>query len=223
MFQDECLSLQSLSSKASSPNCSAARVSTSRRIPMGASRAPQRTPALSVRGESRFRNSSKQKFPPGALDGERLGVEQREVIFLSQAPRSLVPGPRGATRLFLILPFSQFLRGLRSWLSQSQTYGLYPALFFPGLPSPHFTAECRFKECVFESYYVLYASALYRQRRSGRAWYMGLDKEGRVMKGSRVKKTKAAAHFVPKLLEGDSYFPACHSAPKPKPHILFFG
>lgn len=82
-----------------------------------------------------FRNSSKQKFPPGALDGERLGVEQREVIFLSQAPRSLGPGPRGATRLFLILPFSQFLCGLRSWLSQSQTYGLYPALFFPGLPS----------------------------------------------------------------------------------------
>ncbi|XP_040604898.1 fibroblast growth factor 11 isoform X2 [Mesocricetus auratus] len=37
----------SLSSKASSPNCSAARVSTSRQIRMGASRAPQRTPAPS--------------------------------------------------------------------------------------------------------------------------------------------------------------------------------
>ena len=70
-------------------------------------------------------------------------------------------------------------------------------------PQPHFTAECRFKECVFENYYVLYASALYRQRRSGRAWYLGLDKEGQVMKGNRVKKTKAAAHFVPKLLEGE--------------------
>ncbi|XP_067571646.1 fibroblast growth factor 11-like isoform X2 [Pseudorca crassidens] len=42
---------------------------------------------------------------------------------------------------------------------------------------------------------------LYSSRRSGRAWYMGLDKEVRVMKGNRVKKTKAAAHFVPKLLE----------------------
>ena len=70
-------------------------------------------------------------------------------------------------------------------------------------PQPHFTAECRFKECVSENYYVLYASALYRQRRSGRSWYLGLDKEGRVMKGNRVKKTKAAAHFVPKLLEGE--------------------
>lgn len=76
------------------------------------------------------------------------------------------------------------------------------ASFWIFVPQPHFTAECRFKECVFENYYVLYASALYRQRRSGRAWYLGLDKEGRVMKGNRVKKTKAAAHFVPKLLEG---------------------
>ncbi|XP_057395446.1 serine/arginine repetitive matrix protein 1-like isoform X2 [Balaenoptera acutorostrata] len=130
MFQDECLLLQSLSSKASSPNCSAARVSTSRRIPTGVSRAPQRTPAL----------------------------------------------------------------------------------------SPHFTAECRFKECVSENYYVLYASALYRQRRSGRSWYLGLDKEGRVMKGNRVKKTKAAAHFVPKLLEVAVYRePSLHSVPETSP------
>uniref|UniRef100_A0A8C9JV06 Transmembrane protein 102 n=1 Tax=Panthera tigris altaica TaxID=74533 RepID=A0A8C9JV06_PANTA len=52
IFKDECLSLQSLSSKASSPNCSAARVSTSRRILTGPSRAPHRTPALSVREEA---------------------------------------------------------------------------------------------------------------------------------------------------------------------------
>ncbi|GAB5580460.1 fibroblast growth factor 11 isoform X1 [Prionailurus iriomotensis] len=83
---------------------------------------------------------------------------------------------------------------------------------------PHFTAECRFKECVFENYYVLYASALYRQRRSGRAWYLGLDKEGRVMKGNRVKKTKAAAHFVPKLLEVAMYRePSLHSVPETSP------
>ncbi|XP_059126639.1 fibroblast growth factor 11 [Peromyscus eremicus] len=85
-------------------------------------------------------------------------------------------------------------------------------------PQPHFTAECRFKECVFENYYVLYASVLYRQRRSGRAWYLGLDKEGRVMKGNRVKKTKAAAHFVPKLLEVAMYRePSLHSVPETSP------
>lgn len=71
-------------------------------------------------------------------------------------------------------------------------------------PQAHFTAECRFKECVFENYYVTYASTLYRQRESGRSWYLGLNKEGQPMKGNRVKKTKAAAHFLPKLLEGEA-------------------
>lgn len=44
---------------------------------------------------------------------------------------------------------------------------------------------------------------LYRQQESGRAWFLGLNKEGQVMKGNRVKKTKAAAHFLPKPLEGE--------------------
>ena len=72
----------------------------------------------------------------------------------------------------------------------------------PFTPQVHFTAECRFKECVFENYHVLYASALYRQRRSGRAWYLGLDRHGRPMAGHRVRKDKVAAHFLPQLLEG---------------------
>ena len=71
----------------------------------------------------------------------------------------------------------------------------------------HFTPECRFKECVFENYHVLYASALYRQRRSGRAWYLGLDRHGRPMAGPRVRKDKAAAHFLPQLLEGEPKYP----------------
>ena len=71
-------------------------------------------------------------------------------------------------------------------------------------PSPQelFTAECKFKESVFENYYVIYSSMLYRQQESGRAWFLGLNKEGQAMKGNRVKKTKPAAHFLPKPLEG---------------------
>ncbi|XP_031532090.1 fibroblast growth factor 11 isoform X2 [Vicugna pacos] len=61
---------------------------------------------------------------------------------------------------------------------------------------------------------------LYSSHRSGRAWYLGLDKEGRVMKGNRVKKTKAAAHFVPKLLEVAMYRePSLHSVPETSPSI----
>ncbi|XP_027713003.1 fibroblast growth factor 11 isoform X3 [Vombatus ursinus] len=110
--------------------------------------------------------------------------------------------------------------GLRVVTIQSTKLGHYVAMNAEGLlySSPHFTAECRFKECVFENYYVLYASALYRQRRSGRAWYLGLDKEGHVMKGNRVKKTKAAAHFVPKLLEVAMYRePSLHNVPETSP------
>ena len=65
-----------------------------------------------------------------------------------------------------------------------------------------FTAECKFKESVFENYYVIYSSMLYRQQESGRAWFLGLNKDGQAMKGNRVKKTKPAAHFLPKPLEG---------------------
>lgn len=66
----------------------------------------------------------------------------------------------------------------------------------------HFTPECKFKECVFENYYITYSSILYRQTQSGRAWYIGINRDGEVMKGNRVKKTKGAAHFLPKLIEG---------------------
>lgn len=62
--------------------------------------------------------------------------------------------------------------------------------------------ECKFKESVFENYYVIYSSMLYRQNESGRAWFLGLNKEGQPMKGNRVKKTKPAAHFLPKPIEG---------------------
>lgn len=65
-----------------------------------------------------------------------------------------------------------------------------------------FTPECKFKESVFENYYVIYSSTLYRQQESGRAWFLGLNKEGQIMKGNRVKKTKPSSHFVPKPIEG---------------------
>lgn len=72
-------------------------------------------------------------------------------------------------------------------------------------PQELFTAECKFKESVFENYYVIYSSMLYRQKESGRAWFLGLNKEGQAMKGNRVKKTKPAAHFLPKPIEGKAH------------------
>lgn len=68
-----------------------------------------------------------------------------------------------------------------------------------------FTPECKFKESVFENYYVIYSSTLYRQHESGRAWFLGLNKDGVVMKGNRVKKTKPCSHFVPRPIEGETH------------------
>lgn len=66
----------------------------------------------------------------------------------------------------------------------------------------NFTPECKFKESVFENYYVTYSSMLYRQTQSGRCWYIGINRDGQIMKGNRVKKNKGAAHFLPKVIEG---------------------
>uniref|UniRef100_A0A9L0TJY5 Fibroblast growth factor n=1 Tax=Equus caballus TaxID=9796 RepID=A0A9L0TJY5_HORSE len=141
----------------------------------------------------------------------------RQGFYLQANPDGSIQGTPEDTSSFT--HFNLIPVGLRVVTIQSAKLGHYMAMNAEGLlySSPHFTAECRFKECVFENYYVLYASALYRQR-SGRAWYLGLDKEGRVMKGNRVKKTKAAAHFVPKLLEVAMYRePSLHSVPETSP------
>lgn len=88
IFKDKCLSLQSLSSKASSPNCSAARVSTSRRIPMGVSRAPQRTPAPSVRRDTSCRVGSGEM---GTGDDKPITSSGLAAFHLSSwAPREAV-------------------------------------------------------------------------------------------------------------------------------------
>uniref|UniRef100_A0A672TFY5 Fibroblast growth factor 11b n=1 Tax=Sinocyclocheilus grahami TaxID=75366 RepID=A0A672TFY5_SINGR len=73
------------------------------------------------------------------------------------------------------------------------------------LTGENFNPECKFKESVFENYYVTYSSMLYRQSQSGRSWYIGINRDGQVMKGNRVKKTKAAAHFLPKVIEVAMY------------------
>ncbi|KAM6098208.1 fibroblast growth factor 14 isoform X4 [Patagioenas fasciata] len=104
--------------------------------------------------------------------------------------------------LFNLIPV-----GLRVVAIQGVKTGLYIALNGEGFlyTSELFTPECKFKESVFENYYVIYSSMLYRQQESGRAWFLGLNKEGQVMKGNRVKKTKPAAHFLPKPLEVAMY------------------
>ncbi|XP_030057201.1 fibroblast growth factor 14 isoform X4 [Microcaecilia unicolor] len=109
---------------------------------------------------------------------------------------------KNSSALFNLIPV-----GLRVVAIQGVKTGLYIAMNGEGYlyASELFTLECKFKESVFENYYVIYSSMLYRQQESGRAWFLGLNKEGQIMKGNRVKKTKPASHFLPKPLEVAMY------------------
>ncbi|XP_017576415.2 fibroblast growth factor 14 isoform X3 [Pygocentrus nattereri] len=129
----------------------------------------------------------------------------RQGYYLQMNPDGSLDGTKddsSNSSLFNLIPV-----GLRVVAIQSVKTGLYIAMNGEGhlYTSELFTAECKFKESVFENYYVIYSSMLYRQQESGRAWFLGLNKEGQAMKGNRVKKTKSAAHFLPKPLEVAMY------------------
>uniref|UniRef100_A0A8C0IKN6 Fibroblast growth factor n=1 Tax=Chelonoidis abingdonii TaxID=106734 RepID=A0A8C0IKN6_CHEAB len=140
----------------------------------------------------------------------------RHGFYLRMHPDGSIDGTKEDTNSFTL--FNLIPVGLRVVAIQGTKSGQYIAMNAEGYlyTSAHFTAECRFKECVFENYYVTYSSTLYRQRESGRSWYLGINKEGQPMKGNRVKKTKAAAHFLPKLLEVAMYRePSLHNVVDP--------
>ncbi|KAM3615646.1 uncharacterized protein V6R79_005482 [Siganus canaliculatus] len=129
----------------------------------------------------------------------RLFSEQG--FFLQMLPDGAIGGNKDENSdytLFNLIPV-----GLRVVAMQGVKAGLYVAMNAEGFlyTSDVFTAECKFKESVFENYYVIYSSTLYRQHESGRAWFLGLNKDGVIMKGNRVKKTKPCSHFVPRPIE----------------------
>ncbi|XP_030605260.1 fibroblast growth factor 14-like isoform X4 [Archocentrus centrarchus] len=151
----------------------------------------------------------------GSLDGTKDdSTNSYEWTNLDEPLHKHCPGHS----LFNLIPV-----GLRVVAIQSVKTGLYIAMNGEGhlYSSELFTAECKFKESVFENYYVIYSSMLYRQKESGRAWFLGLNKEGQVMKGNRVKKTKPAAHFLPKPIEVAMYRePSLHDVGEAVPKLV---
>ncbi|XP_069806931.1 fibroblast growth factor 11 isoform X1 [Dendropsophus ebraccatus] len=143
---------------------------------------------------------------------------QKQLLFLVSKVRLLGSQRRSINKdpaLFNVIPV-----GLRVVAIQSSACGQYVAMNSEGrlYNSVHFTAECRFKESVFDNYFVTYSSTLYRQRGSGRGWYLGLNKDGRAMEGNRVKKHRPAGHFLPKLSEVALYKePSLHDVIKVSP------
>nr|XP_057943068.1 fibroblast growth factor 13-like [Doryrhamphus excisus] len=152
------------------------------------------------------RKKRKRRRPPEPqLKGIVTRLCSRHGYQLLMEPDGSVHGTKeedSAYAVFNLIPV-----GLRVVAIQGVQSKLYLAMNSEGFlyTSEHFTPECKFKESVFENYYVTYSSMLYRQQASGRAWYLGLNKEGAIMKGNHVKKNKAAAHFIPKPLKVAMY------------------
>ncbi|XP_036976424.1 fibroblast growth factor 13b isoform X2 [Acanthopagrus latus] len=139
------------------------------------------------------------------LKGIVTRLSSRQGFQLQMQPDGTIDGTKDEDSTYAV--FNLIPVGLRVVAIQGVQTKLYLAMNNEGFlyTSEHFTPECKFKESVFENYYVTYSSMLYRQQASGRAWYLGLNKEGGIMKGNHVKKNKAAAHFIPKPLKVAMY------------------
>ncbi|XP_045896037.1 fibroblast growth factor 11 isoform X1 [Micropterus dolomieu] len=151
------------------------------------------------------RKSRNEKRPEPQLKGIVTRLYSQHGYYLQMQPDGTMDSTRDESSSFS--QFNLIPVGLRIVAIQGAKTGLYLAMNSEGYlyTSEHFTPECKFKESVFENYYVTYSSMLYRQTQSGRSWYIGINRDGQIMKGNRVKKTKGAAHFLPKVIEVAMY------------------
>ncbi|EHB03026.1 Fibroblast growth factor 13 [Heterocephalus glaber] len=143
------------------------------------------------------------------MRAERPVLTEPSSVQLATCDQELADGTIDGTKdedstysLFNLIPV-----GLRAVAIQGIQTKLYLAMNSEGhlYTSEHLTSECKFKESVFENYYVTHSSMIYSQQQSGRGWYLGLNKEGEIMKGNHVKKNKPRAHFLPKPLKVAMY------------------
>nr|XP_057933067.1 fibroblast growth factor 11 [Doryrhamphus excisus] len=151
------------------------------------------------------RKSRNDKRPEPQLKGIVTRLYSQHGYYLQMQPDGTMDSTRDESSSFS--QFNLIPVGLRIVAIQGAKTGLYLAMNSEGYlyTSENFTPECKFKESVFENYYVTYSSMLYRQTQSGRSWYIGINRDGQVMKGNRVKKNKGAAHFLPKVIEVAMY------------------
>ncbi|KAG9261708.1 fibroblast growth factor 5 [Astyanax mexicanus] len=65
----------------------------------------------------------------------------------------------------------------------------------------HFTDDCKFRERFQENSYNTYASVTHKNRRTGREWFVALNKRGKAKMGSspRVKSQHVSTHFLPRM------------------------
>ncbi|KAF3841361.1 hypothetical protein F7725_007223 [Dissostichus mawsoni] len=144
------------------------------------------------------RKSRNEKRPEPKLKGIVTRLYSQHGYYLQMQPDGTMDSTRDESSAFS--QFNLIPVGLRIVAIQGAKTGLYLAMNSEGYvyTSEHFTPECKFKESVFENYYVTYSPCSIAKP----VWPL------LVMKGNRVKKNKGAAHFLPKVIEG--LCPLCH-------------
>ncbi|KAK6305648.1 fibroblast growth factor 13 isoform X1 [Coregonus clupeaformis] len=187
----------------------ACRCTSSPNICKAGDRGPCEKPSkLNVFSRVKLFGSKKRKRirrPEPQLKGIVTRLYSRTGFCLQMQADGTIDGTKDEDNSYAV--FNLIPVGLRVVAIQGVQTKLYLAMNNDGFlyTSEHFTPECKFKESVFENYYVTYSSMIYRQQQSGRAWYLGLNKEGVIMKGNHVKKNKPSGHFIPKPLKVAMY------------------
>ncbi|XP_025898351.1 fibroblast growth factor 5 [Nothoprocta perdicaria] len=150
--------------------------------------------AAAAAGPSRFPRSR-----PGRRRGRlycRVGIG----FHLQLHPDGRVDGAHlaGPLSILEIFAVSQGIVGIRGvfsnkFLAMSKKGKLHA--------SAKFTEDCKFRERFQENSYNTYASAAHRSERSGREWYVALNKRGKAKRGCspRVKPQHVSTHFLPRF------------------------
>ncbi|XP_029924996.1 fibroblast growth factor 11 isoform X2 [Myripristis murdjan] len=123
------------------------------------------------------RKGRNDKRPEPQLKGIVTRLYSQHGYYLQMQPDGTMDGTRDESSSFS--QFNLIPVGLRIVAIQGAKTGLYLAMNSEGY--------------------------LYTSTQSGRSWYIGINRDGQVMKGNRVKKTKGAAHFLPKVIEVAMY------------------
>ncbi|XP_067153160.1 fibroblast growth factor 5 [Apteryx mantelli] len=162
--------------------------------PSSSSSSSSSSAAAAAAGPSRFPRSR-----PGRRRGRlycRVGIG----FHLQLHPDGRVDGAHHAGPLSILEIFavSQGIVGIRGvfsnkFLAMSKKGKLHA--------SAKFTEDCKFRERFQENSYNTYASAAHRSERSGREWYVALNKRGKAKRGCspRVKPQHVSTHFLPRF------------------------
>ncbi|XP_076782047.1 fibroblast growth factor 5 [Arvicanthis niloticus] len=153
--------------------------------------------------ESGSEHSSFQWSPSGRRTGSlycRVGIGFHLQIY----PDGKVNGSHEASVLSILEIFavSQGIVGIRGvfsnkFLAMSKKGKLHA--------SAKFTDDCKFRERFQENSYNTYASAIHRTEKTGREWYVALNKRGKAKRGCspRVKPQHVSTHFLPRFKQSE--------------------